>query len=304
MFGINIYSQPIFSNNDKTNKKIIDIRLSSNIKTASMRYDNNAKEIVEDSLVFLYTDTTTDSTTEYNLKYTTDLSQQKYNLHIGYIGLENFYIYAKIPFTYTSVIEKFSYDDNYARLIRNDKSETYFEGINFDAGYSFSLKKININLLTGLFIPFGKWEMPIDLDTSLPVNDRWLNLNRKYELNFGTMFDIKLNPIHFQIGCIYNNRGRDFTDRILTNFLIGLNSVENTEISANLKYNTSLTNYKNEYAISFWEYPHWSKTLDLELGYKMFFTDEFYIDVGYNLCLTGKNTLATRTVNIVLGYLF
>ena len=270
-----------------------------------MRYDNNSNDIVKDSLIFLYTDTTTDSTTEYNLAYTTDLSQQKYNLHIGYLGLENFYIYAKLPFAYMSVTEKFSTNEYFnQRVIKNDKSEIYFEGINFDAGYTFSFERININLLGSTFFPFGKWNKPPDIDTSAIFNDCWLNLNQKYELTIGTNLDIKFKPIHFQIGCHYNNRGGGFSDRLLTNFLVGLNSVEDTEIFANLIYKKSLSDYKNEYAISFWKYPYWSNSLNLELGYKMFFTEEFYINVGYNLCLWGENTLATRTVNIAIGYLF
>jgi hypothetical protein len=308
LLGINIYSQPIFNNTkniNKTNKKFFDIRLSSNIKTASMRFDNNTMEIVKDTLIYNHIDTTTDSTKEYKLPYTTDLNQQKYNLHIGYIGLENFYIYAKLPIVYTSVIEKFSYDDNMPlRLIKNEKFDVYVENVNFAVGYIFPFEKIDISVVGRLAIPFGKWNKPADLDTSAPINNKWLNLNRTIETNIGTIFDINLTPIHFQIGGVYNYRNGDFTDRFLTNFLVGLNSVENTEISASLEYNTSLSDYKNEYMVSFWEYPKWSKTLNLELGYKMFFTDEFYINVGYNICLWAKNALATRNVNINIGYSF
>ena len=305
LLGINAYSQPIFNNNNNKNK-IIDIRLTTNIKNASMRYDNNTNEIVEDSLLYIYTDTTTEATNEYNLSYTTDLSQQEYNLHIGYIGLENFYVYAKIPLTYTSVIEKFTYNElSSQRLIKNDKSELYVEGINFDAGYTFQLgKTINIDLLGGLFIPFGDWKAPLYIDSSALFNNKWLNLNRKYELNLGTALDLNIKPIKLQIGCIYNHRGNDYADNIMTSCLVGLNSVENTEIYAKFKLNTPLSDYKDEYSISFWEYPYWQQEFSLELGYKMFFTSEFYVDVGYNLSLWGKNTLAKRTVNISIGYLF
>ena len=309
LIGINMYSnaysQPIFSSIVKKNNKNFDVRLSANIKTALTRYNHIGTEIPADTLVFYHTDTTTDSTSEYRYQYTTDLSQQKYNLHIGYIGLENFYIYAKLPFVYTNVKEIFSQNENMPqRRIKNDESDNYLEGINFDAGYILPFEKIDIHLIGGAFFPFGKWHKPIDLDTSAPINDKWLNLNRKTELNIGTIADIKLKPIHFQIGCRYNYRAGNFNDRILINFLVGLNSVDNTEMSANLKYNTPLSNYKEEYAISFWAYPFWSNTLDLELRYKMFFTDKFYIDVGYDLPLYGKNTLAIKTVNISIGYLF
>lgn len=306
LLNIRVYSQPIFNNPNKENKKLFDIRVSSNISNSSMRLDKNKTEILEDTL--LYTDISIEDepdTTEYILPYTTDFSQQKYNIHIGYIGLENFYIYAKFPIVYTNVIEKFSKNDNMPqRIIKNEKSDTYLEGVNLDVGYNFAFEKTDINFLTELFFPVGKWNEPPDLDTSQLINNKWLDLNRQYNLNIGTLINIKLHPIYFNIGCAYNHRGGDFTDRLLTKFLVGLNSIENTELFATLKYNMSLGDYKEEYAVSFWKYPYWAKTLELELGFKMFFTDDFYINVGYDILVMGKNTLATRVVNINIGYLF
>ena len=307
MININANSQPIFNDINKKNKKLFDIRISSNINNSSMRFDKNETEILEDTL--FYTDISiiddkTD-TTDYILPYTTDFSQQKYNIHIGYLGLENFYLYAKFPLVYTNVIEKFTKNDNMPqRLTKNEKSHIYFEGINLDAGYNFAFDKADISFISGLFLPFDKWNVPLYLDTSQTINNKWLDLKRKYELYLGALIDIKLQSIHFNIGCSYNHRGGDFTDRLLTNFLVGLNSIENTELFAMLKYNMSLGDYKEGYAISFWQYPYWSKTLELELGFKMFFTDDFYINVGYDILIMGKNTLATRIVNINIGYLF
>jgi len=307
--GINSYSKPVFvskTTSDNTiNKKKFDIRLSTNIKNTSTRFDNNSNEIIADTLIFESHDTTTDTTTEYKLRYITDFEQQKYNLHIGYIGLENFYVYATLPFVNTKVTEKFAYDTNMVRrMIRNKKSDTYFEGINFDMGYTFHFEKININLMSELFVPFGNWNAPLNLDTSALTDNKWINLNRKFELNLGTTFDIKLNNLYFQIGGLYNYRGGNFSDRIFANFLVALSNIKNTEIFANLKYKTSLTDYKEEYAVSFWEYPIWSKTLAVEVGFKMFFTDAFYINVGYDICFWAKNSLAKRSVNINAGYLF
>jgi len=306
MLNINVYAQPIFNDINKENKKLFDIRISSNINNCSMRLDKDETKILNDTL--LYTDISSEDepdTTEYILPYTTDFGQQKYNIHIGYIGLENFYVYAKFPFVHTNVIEKFSKNENMTqRRIKNNKSDTYLEGVNLDAGYNFAFEKTDISLISELFIPFGEWNIPADLDTSQPTNNKWLDLNRKYEFNVGTQIDIKLQTIHFNIGCAYNHRGGNFTDRLLTKFLVGLNNIEDTELFAMLKYNMSLGDYKEEYAISFWKYPYWSKTLEFELGFKMFFTDEFYINVGYDVLLLGKNTLATRIININFGYLF
>lgn len=288
----------------ESSHKLFDVRLSVDLFTSSMRYTHNADEILEDSLAYIYQDTATLEYDTLRLGYTTDFTSQHYNLHFGFVGLENFYAYAKFPIVHTSIVEKFKYDTTIiSRYERNNKSKTYLEGLHLDAGYTFRTNFMNASLVGGLFVPFYKYH-DWTAETDSILNGRSIELGKTLQAKIGTIFDVNLKPLHLQLGGIYNHRAGDFTDQLHFSFLLGLSSVESTDFYAELKYKHSLGDYKDSYQVGFWREPLWSKSADVGVGFKMFFTDKFYIDAGYFIRVWAQNATALRNVNINLGYLF
>jgi hypothetical protein len=313
------HSQPIMpefikKNNDKTKKQLFDFRLSTDISSASMRYDNNGKGIVDDTGIFV------DSLgEEHKYQYTTDFSQQKYNLQIGYLGVKNLYCYAKLPLAYTSISEKLKYEadtDFSRRYERNKGSKLYSEGVQFDAGYTFNLDflmsaipnpnlnpndfSLNVTFLGSVFLPFHAYS-----SASKSIDDFYgkkVELERPFEASAGIKMDCVAGKFRMQVGMI-EQISKVFADRTHINFLFGLSNVENTELYANLKYVKSSGDYRDEYRVDFWRQTLWENYLDLDLGFTMFFTDEFYSNVGYTIRLWGENTLSRKTVSINLGYI-
>jgi hypothetical protein len=310
---INSNAQPPFVQFKQQNKiqkqQMFDFRISTNQTNTSFRYDNAEREILDDTLYYSSVDTTADTTIEQAYPYTTNMNMQKYNLHIGFLGLPNFYVYAKLPFVYTNVFEEFKYDSTLSnRYDRNDKSKYYLEGLQFDAGYKIPLmfgndNLMNINVLGNVFIPFYTYETNIDT-TDEPINNKNIQLGRCLEANLGASLDFNIKPMHFQLGAAYNMMGNDaFADRFKANLLIGLASIENTEISINAKYMKSLRDYQSSDAATFWRQVTWQDYVSVDVGFKMFFTDELYVDANYDIIVWGKNTLGKRTINLNVGYI-
>jgi hypothetical protein len=283
---------------ENTKHQLFDFRISTELGSSSMRYNNNKDEIVDDTLYF------TDSNDAlHKYPYTTDFIQQKYSISVGYLGLKNFYLYAKLPIVYSSVIEKFKYDTNLtARYERNNESKFWLEGLNLDAGYTIVFENLNIHLLGELFIPFTTYNNLTDT-TDEPTYNKHLELERVFEGTVGTKIDYLLEPIRLEIGAKYNFRQNDFSDRLLFNFLIGLSSVEDTEFFANFNYVSSIGSYSAQYAANFWRETLWEKYFSVDVGFMMFVSDEFYFDVGYNIKLLGENSISTKTLKINLGYI-
>lgn len=300
-YSFNLYSQPImtgFKPSDSTKQQLFDFRLSIELPNASMRYDENAEDILEDTLYF-----TDSSNKSHKYQYTTDVNQQKYSLNIGYLGLKNFYAYIKIPIVYSAIEEKFKYDSSFStRYKRNEDSKLYLEGTQINAGYCFDFDFLKLNLVGEIFFPFYKYQTMTDT-TSEYINNKKIELGRTLETSFGTRLNFNLKPVNFELGGLYNIRNDNFTDRLKLNLLIGLNNIENTELFVNFEYLTSLDSFKDDYRVSFWRETLWEKCFNAHLGFKMFFTDEFYADIGYAIKLWGKNTIASRSVKINLGYI-
>jgi hypothetical protein len=309
-FGIcNLNSQPIMpnfikKNKDATKKQWFDFRINIDINSAAMRYDKDGNDIVADSVIGNYIDSL-GVAQEYEYNYTTDFSQQKYNLQFGFLGVKNLFLYAKFPLVHTSIIEKLKLENDpelTERFIRNEKTETFWEGMQLYANYCFDLNFMNVTVLGGMFIPFEKYN-----SKSKSIDDfdgRIVELGRVFETSVGARFDFHYESIRLQLGGLYNQRCEDFSDRLLLNFLVGLSSVENTELFANFIYVNSLVDYQESYQINFWRQPLWENYFDMDLGFSMFFTDEFYVNLGYSIRIWGENTLSLKTVKINLGYTF
>jgi hypothetical protein len=303
-FG-NLYSQPMMTSFDEENKSEIkskqwlDIRLGAEFPSASMRYDKDANEVLEDTLH--YTDT---AAVLHKYRYTTDLNQQKYYLQLGYIGIENFYLYAKFPFAYASIIEKFNYDSSITvRYTKDEDSKFYVEGSQINAGYRFNFDFFNINLLGELFFPFYKYDGNADNSNIDSIGTKTIKLGRTFETSIGTKFDFNLKPIKLELAGLYNSRAEGFSDRFLFNFFVGLASIEDTELYANFVYSTPIGDYQEKFNIDFWRQTLWEKYFDTNIGFKVFFNDDFYANISYTVRMWGENTLAFRTVNVNLGYI-
>jgi hypothetical protein len=327
-FGIcELYSQPIlttFTDKNNTNKntnntnkkdtvrnKWLDFRLSTDIVSTSMRYDSRSNEILKDTLpIFI------DSLgIEHKYPYTTDLSQKRINLHIGYLDIKNLYCYIKFPFIYTVIEENLEYDSTLTiRYPINNDSKFYCpEGSQVDVGYSFNFDFFNITFLGSVFFPFYKYNsnrnsININSDSTDNYIDKYINtkkieLERAFETSIGTKFDFNFKPVRMQLGGMFNQRSEDFTNRLHLNFLVGLTSIEETELFANFRYVTSLGDYAEKYKIDFWHQTLWENYFDVDLGFAIFFTDEFYANLGYTIRLYGENTLSHKTLNINLGYI-
>ena len=314
LLGIcNLHSQPMmtaFSDNDSkvaAKNKLFDFRLSTEISSATMRYDRNSNNIITDTL--RYRDSL-DAVHTY--QYTSDFNQQKYNLRVGYLGVENLYCYATLPLAYTTAEEKFTYDSTLtARFQRNKHSKFYAEGLQFDAGYRFNfdfLKNINVTVLGGIFLPFYKYDAISDnaiIDSSdfFKIDNKKIEFGRAFETLIGAKFDFNFAPVRMQLGGIYNQRSEDFADKLHLNFLIGFSNIADTELFANFRYAASMGDYKEKYAVNFWRQALWENYFDVDLGFTIFFTEEFYTNLGYTIRLWGENTLSLKTIGINLGYI-
>ena len=298
------YSQPIMpafikKNKDTTKKQMFDFRINTDISTASMRYDKNGNSILTDTVIYIDTNEKT-----FYYPYTTDFAQQKYNFIVGYLGVRNLYCYVNFPLIHSSVSERFKLDSTLTvRTQRNKGTKFYFEGSQIDAGYTFDFDFLNITVLGSVFFPFYKYSSTVDT-TDDYFDNKNIQLGRVFETSTGTKFDFNFENSRLQLGGIYNQRSEDFSDRLMFNLLFGLSSVENTELFANLKYIRSISDFKEKYQIDFWRQALWENYFDMNLGFTIFFTDEFYANLGYVIRLWGENTLSQKTVNINLGYVF
>jgi len=300
-----LYSQPIIpefanKNKDTTKKQLFDFRLSADISNASMRYDKDGNNILRDT-AYYFIDSLEETQDYY--EYLTDFSQQKYNLHIGYLGVKNLYCYAKLPLAFTSVLERVTVENQ--RYDRNKDSKPYFEGVQFDAGYSFNLDFVNLDFLNvtfggSVFFPFHAYSASELIDE---FHSKKIEYGRTLETSFVMKMDWVLKTTRLQIGVIEQFR-KDFADRTQLNFLIGTSNIENTELYANLKYVKSNGDYQEKYRVDFWRPTLWENYLDMDLGFTIFFTDEIYSNVGYTIRLWGENTFSRNLVNINLGYIF
>ena len=300
-----LQTQPVlidFLKNKSNNKYKFDVNLEANIIAASTRYNKNGTEILKDNWIHIWEDSSTIDT--FQLSYTTNFNAQSYNLSFGYNGIKNCWIYASIPFIYYKVVEKFNYDTSeLSRFEKNNNSKFIIDGLNLDAGYTFNFDNFNFNFFGGIFIPLYKYENWIDTTKEL-FHNKNIQFGKVFNSKIGTSLDLNLKPIHLCLGGFYRLYNEYVSDNIIVNFLIGLSSVENTDFFIKLNYCHPLKNYDNVYEVTFWREILWNKYLDFIIGFKMLFSDEFYLDAGYDLRVWGNNTIARRSVNIKLGYLF
>ncbi|MDR0926738.1 MAG: hypothetical protein LBO69_03095 [Ignavibacteria bacterium] len=282
----------------KNKQQLFDFRLEYRSNVASMRYDKDGTEILDDTLLF-----TDSSEVEHKYPYTTDLSQYIFNLNVGYIGIKNLSIYANMPIIHTNILEKFRYDTAVSqRYERNNVSKTYIDGVHLNAAYRFDFNYVDVNLLGGLFLPFYNYDKNTD-SLDLPINNKSIELGKAFETKIGAIIDVNIKPVRLSLGAVFNQRSEDFTNRMLYNFRAGLNSVANTEIYANLTYCSPIGDYEEKYKATYWRQVLWERYLNIDIGFSMYFSESIYANVAYAVKLLGENSIATRQFSINLGYI-
>jgi hypothetical protein len=301
----------IFAQNET--KKLFDIGIETNFITSERLYDFDSEMRIDDTLRIIYKDTNNqDSAKKY--QYTTSFSKQIYTLKVGYLGLKNFEIYAKIPFAYYNILEKMQYDENLRRQELSSDSKFKVEGFELNGNYVFDFNKVRVGLLGDLFIPFYKYENPtenfsttINFDDTLALLnllEKEISLGRDFEATFGTKFDFIFEPVKLSLSGFYNFRGGDFSDRLLLDFFIGLSNIPNTELYANVRYVNSLGKYEEKFKVNSWSSVLWEKSIEINPGFKIFLTEQLYANIGYSLVVWGKNALGLSIVKANLGYVF
>lgn len=273
----------------------------------------NGKVFLTDTIIRIDTTRTdTDENDTIKRGFTTILKQQKYSLKAGYVH-NNLNLFVGLPFVSYNIEEKTTRDnDNTPReVIRNTSSPFYAEGLDFFVNYNILNNNfLKIGILGNLFVPFYPYEKTNVSDDSLNViyapnfvQSKKIEQKRTFETIFGTEFAFNLKPVTLEIRGVYNYRNwnEHFSDRLIFDLFVGLESVADAQLFANFKYITSLGDMDERYC-DYWTTTLWERAFDLDIGFKMFFTEELYIQAGYSIRLWGENTLAQNVLKFNLGY--
>lgn len=285
---------------------LFEIGLGTDMSTASSYFLNNGDNYIADTVYYKNEGDTV--FTPY--PYTTDLKQNTYSINFKLYNPYDFYFLKSInlefPFTYTSLEEKFMYDSlTYSvRYTRNKDSrfdlEGMYVGLNF---FDIELNPINFKVFSRYYLPFYKYKEQSDSTDDLIYNKQ-IELGRSNEFLIGGSIFSNFETVSLGLTGIYEMRSADFADRILTNFHFGFSSVKNTEIYLDASYVWSLGDYKDEYRVSLWRTNLYEKYSNIGLGFKIFFTENFYANVGYRIKVWGENSIAKNTVLLKAGYIF
>ena len=313
MLTNNVFPQQIKITDNKKTKSSFFFGIETEFTNSSKKIAMNGDEFITDTIVRIDTvriDTTNKNDT-IKRAFTTNFSQQRYSLKTGYVynGLN---LFLSLPFVNFNIEEKTMRDTAYTvrEVIRNSSS-FYAEGIDFLVNYAvFNYNFLTVGILGNVFVPFNSYKKTNVSDDSLNiiyapnyVQQKEIEHNRSLETNFGTVFDLNFKQVTVEIGGIYNYRNwnENFANRLIFNLLFGLETVADARLFVNFTYTTSLGDVNERYC-SFWKTTLWEKFFDTDVGFKIFFTEEFYIQGGYSIRLWGENTLAKNILKFNLGY--
>lgn len=238
---------------------------------------------------------------QYNRLYTIEFEQITFDFNVKQKITNNLSLQVNVPISKYTLNERYSefYDStNAATLPKQDKANLSLlmvDYINTQGIYQILEGVYELNILCTLNMPLGNQD-----GVARNRSDFWSDYAIEIlpEINFGLNFE----KFHLDASMGYVVRSEDLKDLLLTKLNIGLYSIPDTYISANIEWANSLVSFDNALPFISRKEPNMENYLQSEFLFGILLNENISADFSYRIKLLGKNSWNYFGYKIGLSY--
>lgn len=230
-------------------------------------------------------------------KYTFQYTNYTIVPSVSYKATEYLKLSASLPFTMSFMEEKYTYDTAYARTIRNDYSHYIFDYLALGIDYKLLKGTFEIDMLGGLKVPFGTQDGQGNTDSVFLCDNA-------FEYFAGTKLTYNSQKSRLHAGLVFNGRSEDFSSRFIFNGGLDFLTVKDTELKVKFVYLLPIDDINSTPEFNTLRRPLNEELFQTGVGFKIYFENDMFAEVGYNINLHGKDTWGLGMFNANLGIRF
>ncbi|HRP02520.1 MAG TPA: hypothetical protein PLE30_07730 [Candidatus Kapabacteria bacterium] len=238
---------------------------------------------------------------KYDRIYTFELEQLTLMLSAQQKIFDNLMLQMNLPISHYSLNEKYGtfYDSTSKTTLPKQDKANYslfvFDYLETNAIYSIFQGQFDASLSLAFRLPFGG-----EYGVARNQGEFWSNNSIELQPNMNFAMNFEKFNVALSLG--YNHRTEDLKDEFISELQIGLYSIPDTYISANLKWATPIISFDNALPFSIRNEPNMENYLQADVLCGVLLSEDIGINFSYTIKLLGRNSWNYYGYNVGLFY--